>query len=108
MKIFSGKIFGGLALLIVGGIGGAAVHAHFRPTTVHAQDAYAKEQFSTFSGCINIVPKEWGVFRGSSGYGLAFEDKDGTLRFVQRPVCGSIASSNKIPTALIDLQLRRE
>lgn len=103
MKIFSKKIFGGLALLVVGGIGGAALHAHFRPATVHAQ-----EQFTTFSGCVNIVPKEWGVFRGSSGYGLAFEDKDGTLRFVQRPVCGSIASSNKIPTALIDLQIRRE
>jgi hypothetical protein len=38
--------------------------------------------------CISTIPREWGAFRGGSAQsGLAFEDGQGTLRFVTNLPC---------------------
>jgi hypothetical protein len=76
---------------------------HFTPARVHAQD-----QLNSLAGCITAVPKSWGDFRGASDYGLAFEDQDGTLRFIQRPTCNTNNSVGNPPTSGIDFQIRRK
>jgi hypothetical protein len=41
--------------------------------------------------CIAAVPKEWGQFRGGSEQkGIAFEDSQGTLRFVTSFPCNGV------------------
>ena len=98
-----------VALFVGGVISGSVsgpilskMHALIHPPVVHAQD-----QFTTFAGCISVVPKEWGNFVGASTYGLTFQDEKGTLRFLEHPTCGSAAATNSIPTATIDLQVQR-
>jgi len=75
---------------------------------VHAPVIHAQEQFTTFAGCINAVPKSWGTFKGASSYGIAFEDQEGTVRFLQHPLCGSAASNGNTPEATIDLEILRK
>jgi hypothetical protein len=42
-----------------------------------------------FARCVANVPADWGTFRGDAqGFGLAFEDGAGTLRFVKQLPCG--------------------
>ena len=69
---------------------------------VHAQDKYA-----VAGGCIAGVPKSWGNFKGASDYGLAFEDSDGTVRFLQHPPCGNGLSSMADPPSSVDLKIER-
>ncbi len=39
-------------------------------------------------GCVAGVPKSWGTFRGASAQsGLAFEDANGTIRFLTNVPC---------------------
>ena len=39
-------------------------------------------------GCVAGVPKAWGTFRGASAQsGLAFEDANGTIRFLTNVPC---------------------
>ena len=39
-------------------------------------------------GCVALVPKSWGTYRGASTQsGLAFEDSAGTLRFLTNIPC---------------------
>jgi hypothetical protein len=73
-----------------------------QPATVHAQ-----EKFSGVINCITVVPKSWGDFKGGSDYGLAFQDKDGNVRFLLHPSCGSLNSPMEPPPARIDLELER-
>lgn len=41
--------------------------------------------------CVSSVPKEWGQFRGGSEQtGLAFEDSQGTLRFITSFPCNGV------------------
>jgi hypothetical protein len=41
--------------------------------------------------CRSFVPLEWGDFKGSSsGFGLAFQDSTGTLRFVTNATCEGV------------------
>jgi hypothetical protein len=70
---------------------------------VHAQDKYA-----IAGGCIAAVPKSWGAFRGASDYGLAFEDEEGTVRFLLHPACGNGLSSMANPSASVDLKVERK
>jgi hypothetical protein len=71
-------------------------------STVHAQD-----RFTGIVNCVTVVPKSWGEFKGGSAYGLAFQDKDGNVRFVLRPTCGSVNSPAEPPVAPIDLEVER-
>jgi len=41
--------------------------------------------------CRSYVPQEWGEYKGSSnGYGVAFEDSKGTLRFLTNVTCEAV------------------
>jgi hypothetical protein len=41
--------------------------------------------------CRSFVPLEWGDFKGSSsGFGLAFQDSTGTIRFVTNATCEGV------------------
>jgi hypothetical protein len=71
-------------------------------STVHAQD-----RFTGTTNCITVVPKSWGDFKGGSDYGLAFQDKDGNVRFVLHPSCGSVNSPMEPAPATIDLEIER-
>jgi hypothetical protein len=52
--------------------------------------------------CVSSVPKEWGQFKGGSEQtGLAFEDSQGTLRFVTSFPCNGV-------TPPIALEVRRK
>jgi hypothetical protein len=45
----------------------------------------------TFGQCLSSVPQDWGAFRGGSEQsGLAFEDRQGTLRFVTNIPCNGV------------------
>ena len=92
-----------LCLVLAGMLSGVCIRDHFAPPTVHAQDG-----FSSLSGCLTAVPKAWGVFVGASTYGMVFEDREGTLRFLQRPVCSTTSSTNDVPTSSVDLQIERK
>jgi hypothetical protein len=51
-------------------------------------------------GCVATVPRSWGTFRGASAQsGLAFEDSNGTLRFVTNIPCDG--------TPIVSLEIRR-
>jgi hypothetical protein len=53
------------------------------------------------SQCVAGVPKAWGQYRGGSAQsGLAFEDANGTLRFLTNIPCGSA-------TPTVALEIRR-
>ncbi len=70
------------------------------------QVVHAQELQSLPPGCISTIPKSWGQYRGSSVYGLAFEDSSGTIRFLAHPTCGNgltVVSA----TPLVDLEVRR-
>jgi hypothetical protein len=89
-------------LLIAGALLCLVVEGFWKVRPAHAAD-----QLSSGTVCVAQVPVAWGEFRGSSDYGLAFQDKDGTLRFVVHPPCGSASSSNPAPVPVIDLMLER-
>jgi hypothetical protein len=65
----------------------------------------AQERTNLPAGCRVVVPRSWGEYRGASEYGLAFQDENGTVRFMLHPPCGSIDSTTD-PSA-IDLILQR-
>jgi hypothetical protein len=55
--------------------------------------AAAKAPQTTFAqaACRSYVPQEWGEYKGSSsGFGVAFEDSSGTLRFVTNVTCEGV------------------
>lgn len=52
------------------------------------QPGKSAEASSPGGRCQVTVPTDWGDFIGSSQYGLAFRDNQGTLRFVTQLPCG--------------------
>ena len=101
------KILGPLGFTMVGAIAGAMIASGFhgveRTAVVHAQD-----QFTTFAGCVSSVPTSWGDFMGASSYGLAFQDDQGTVRFVQHPVCGNAGPGTSAPIPSLGLEVVRK
>ena len=57
--------------------------------SLKARAASPKPEPQIFApGCIANVPKAWGTFRGASTQsGLAFEDANGTIRFLTNIPC---------------------
>ncbi len=92
-----------LLLLIAGALLCLVVEGFLKARPVHAED-----QLSSGTVCVAQVPIAWGEYRGSSDYGLTFEDENGTLRFVVHPPCGATSSSNPVPLPTIDLMLERK
>jgi hypothetical protein len=79
---------GKLAIVLLVGVIGATVDRNYRPDVrVHAQ-----EKSNGSGSCSVTVPKSWGEYKGASAYGLAFQDTNGTLRFLLHPACGSLSS----------------
>jgi hypothetical protein len=66
---------------------------------VRAASAKPEPQLWT-PGCVANIPKSWGTFRGASAQsGLAFEDANGTIRFLTNIPCSGV------PT--VSLEVRR-
>jgi hypothetical protein len=92
-----------LLLLIAGALLCLVVQGFYK-----VQPARAAGQLDNGTVCVAQIPSAWGEFKGSSDFGLAFEDEKGTLRFVVHPPCGNASSSNPAPTPTIDLRLERK
>jgi len=64
-----------------------------RPVKVAAQ---------TQTRCLAYIPADWGTYKGASeSYGLAFEDFQGTLRFISQVSCSGVSP---VPTAALELK----
>jgi hypothetical protein len=83
------------ALVLIAFVAGFAASSLFFPTkTIKAAPQ------SSFGGCVAAVPQQWGQFKGGSAQsGLAFEDREGTIRFLTNIPCGG--------TPLVALEIRR-
>jgi hypothetical protein len=79
----------GVLLLLVGIVGGYLVRGPGALPVVHAQTSVYSSPV-----CQMSVPRSWGEFSGASEYGLAFQDNNGTLRFVQHPGCTNLPQSS--------------
>ena len=92
---------GRLAMVLLAGVTGGIVGRNYPPgVRVHAQET------STGSmSCKLTIPKSWGEFKGGSAFGLAFQDPNGTLRFLQHPACGNMSSYSDYGP--VDLELQR-
>ena len=93
---------GRLAILLSAGFMGGVVGRNYpRDVRVHAQD----KPSGTLT-CSVTVPKSWGEYKGASAYGLAFQDLNGTLRFLLHPSCGNLSGSYSDYSGA-DLELQR-
>lgn len=95
------RVVKNLLLVVAGAVLCLVGERLYQARPVHAQNVPA-------SVCLAEVPKSWGEFKGASEYGLAFQDENGTLRFLLHPTCGNGYSSNLIPNPMVDLQLERK
>lgn len=86
-------------VLFAGVIGGILGRGYHSDPVAHAQE---KGETAT---CMVGVPKSWGEFRGASAFGLAFQDENGTLRFLLHPSCGNFNSPTDNP--YVDLEILR-
>ena len=55
--------------------------------TVGSHQLKANNQETLPTPCVVVVPSDWGEFKGASLYGLMFEDREGTLRLVEKLPC---------------------
>jgi hypothetical protein len=54
--------------------------------------------------CILTVPNGWGEFKGASKeFGLAFQDSDGTLRFIRDLAC-EIPGFQRLPPTFLEVR----
>ena len=54
--------------------------------------------------CILTVPSGWGEFKGASrDFGLAFQDRDGTLRFIRDLACET-TGFQRLPPAFLEVR----
>lgn len=90
-----------MAILLLVGVVGGMVGRNYRPDArVQAQDK------SNGMNCSVTVPKSWGEYKGASAYGLAFQDPNGTIRFLLHPACGGASSYTEYNGADLELQRR--
>jgi hypothetical protein len=65
----------------------------------YARKTKAAPQQMFQAQCRSFVPLEWGEYKGSSsGFGLAFQDSSGTLRFVTNVTCEGV------PTVALEIR----
>lgn len=58
---------------------------------LYARRAKAAPQQVFQAQCRSFVPLEWGEYKGSSsGFGVAFQDSTGTIRFVTNVTCEGV------------------
>ncbi|MGH9702630.1 MAG: hypothetical protein ACRD4K_04585 [Candidatus Acidiferrales bacterium] len=87
-----------LAVVLIAFVAGFCVSALlFRSMPVQAAPSPAQ---SSIGGCVSAVPQQWGQYKGGSAQsGLAFEDREGTIRFLTNIPCGA--------TPPVALEIRR-
>lgn len=56
--------------------------------------------------CVVLVPSDWGDFKGFSRYGLAFEDKEGTLRLIEQMPCNLDRGQVGVPRVSVEVRRR--
>lgn len=89
MKKMGMRIISVVALVLL-----ASAWLHDRELKAEPQAGYGQ------AACVSYIPRAWGEYRGGSQQsGLAFEDANGTLRFVTNVPCEG--------TPLVALELRR-
>lgn len=90
---FSALTFAALALIAAAAKATVSAHADKRSDAIHVGAAPQSSQ------CVATVPKVWGEYRGGSAQsGLAFEDSNGTLRFITNLPCGAV------PTVALEIR----
>jgi hypothetical protein len=87
-------------VLLAGVIGGMVGRYYPSAVRVHAQETSTGNM-----SCKLTIPKSWGEYKGASAFGLAFQDPNGTLRFLQHPACGNMSSYSDYGP--VDLELMR-
>lgn len=84
---FSGLTLTILVLIAASAKTTASTHADARS----AATPIAVASVPQISQCVSTIPKAWGDYRGGSAQsGLAFEDANGTLRFITNLPCGAV------------------
>jgi hypothetical protein len=71
---------------------------------IHRVRAAAQQALPT--PCVVLVPSDWGEFKGISRYGLAFEDKVGTLRLIEQMPCSLDRGQVGVPRVSIEIRRR--
>jgi hypothetical protein len=80
MRMFA--IRAGVFVLLVIVLG---VFFYARRAKAGPQDGYPQ------AACVSYVPQSWGDYKGGSQQsGLAFQDRNGTLRFLTNLPCGAV------------------
>jgi len=88
------------------------MHSHFRVAiAVLALGVMAPQQpmataqkDSLEPACVLTVPSRWGEFKGASrDFGLAFQDTDGTLRFIRDLACEA-PGSHRPPLRFLEVR----
>ena len=93
---------GRLAILLAAGVIGGIIGRNYpADVSVHAQ-----EKSNGTLGCTVTVPKSWGEYKGASAYGLAFQDANGTVRFLLHPPCGNLSSYTEYGPSDLEVQRR--
>ena len=68
------------------------------------QQVASAQKESVQPTCILTVPSGWGEFKGASKeFGLAFQDNDGTLRFIRDLAC-EIPGLQRLPPAFLEVR----
>jgi hypothetical protein len=69
------------------------------------QQPMATEQKDTLQPtCVLTVPSRWGEFKGASrDFGLAFQDSDGTLRFIRDLAC-EVQGFHRLPPTYLEVR----
>jgi len=90
---------GRLAVVVLAGVIGGVIGRNQWP------DVRVQAQEKSNMGCKLTVPRSWGEYKGGSAYGLAFQDSNGTLRFLLHPDCSNIRSYSDYGP--VDLEVER-
>ncbi|MGZ4788529.1 MAG: hypothetical protein ACXVZX_08405 [Terriglobales bacterium] len=72
--------------------------------TVGTYELKATPQINVGEPCRVVVPAEWGEFKGVYKYGFLYEDKEGTLRIVDRMPCTDTAIHENAPRVSVEIR----
>lgn len=93
---------GRLAVILAAGMMGGIVGRNYPA----GQRVHAQEKSNSGINCSLTVPRSWGEYKGASAYGLAFQDSNGTLRFLLHPDCSNIRSYSDSGSSDLEVQRR--
>lgn len=83
---------GAVAVLVLGG------------AMVPQQPMANAQKDSLQPSCVLTVPSDWGEFKGAShDFGLAFQDRGGTLRFIRDLAC-EVTGLQRLPPTYLEVR----